>query len=291
MSNAPQKLPVAVVTDSATALPRQLYVEAGLLVTPMEITLGGKTYDDGPEGVGDDFYDLLRNNSETPRTSAPRPARWLEKINVAKERAESIFVVTLAANMSASHDSARVAAEMAREEDPELLITVFDSRTAAGSEALIALAAAREAAFGGSHDEVAAAAQRVGDRVRLLAYLDTLEYVWRSGRVPRVAVWATSLLKMKPVMEMTRGKVQNIARPRSRAKAMDRIITEMAKAAGALPLHVAVMHADASEEAREMHDEIERDFNCVELFTTQFAPFMGAHTGPGLVGASFWVES
>ena len=59
MSNAPQKLPVAVVTDSAAALPRRLYVEAGLLVTPMEITLGGKTYDDGPEGVGDDFYDLL----------------------------------------------------------------------------------------------------------------------------------------------------------------------------------------------------------------------------------------
>ncbi len=284
-------MPVAVVTDSATALPRRLYEEAGLLVTPMEITLGGRTYDDGPDGVGDDFYDFLRRRSEIPRTSAPRPARWLEKLNTAKEQAESIFVVTLAANMSASYDSARVAAEMAREVDPDLPITVYDSRTAAGSEALIALAAARTAASGGSHEEVVATAHKVGDRVRLLAYLDTLEYVWRSGRVPRVAVWATSLLKMKPVMEMTRGKVQNLARPRSRAKAMDRIMTEMARTAGALPIHVAVMHADAANEARVLHDQIERDFNCVELIVTQFAPFMGAHTGPGLVGASFWAES
>ncbi|MCH7739643.1 MAG: DegV family protein [Chloroflexi bacterium] len=285
------KMPVAVVTDSATALPPRLYEEAGLLVTPMEITLGGRTYDDGPDGVGDDFYDLLRSHSEIPRTSAPRPARWLENLSMAKEQADSIFVVTLAANMSAAYDSARVAAEMAREEDPDVEITVYDSRTAAGSEALIALAAARTAAAGGSHEEVTATAHRVGDRVRLVAYLDTLEYVWRSGRVPRVAVWATSLLKMKPVMEMTRGKVQSLARPRSRARAMDRIMIEMAKTAGALPIHVAVMHADAADEARVLHDQIERDFNCVELIVTQFAPFMGAHTGPGLVGASFWAES
>lgn len=285
------KDPVAVVTDSAAAIPRSLSERAGLFVTPMEITIAGRTYDDGPDGVGDDFYDLLRDHSEIPKTSAPRPARWLERVNAAKEQADSVFVVTLAANMSASYDSARVAAEMAREEDPDLLITVYDSRTAAGSEALIALAAARTAASGGSHDDVEATAHKVGDRVRLLAYLDTLEYVWRSGRVPRVAVWATSLLKMKPVMEMTRGKVQSLARPRSRAKAMDRIMTEMAKTAGALPIHVAVMHADAADEAQLLYDQIERDFNCTELFITQFAPFMGAHTGPGLVGASFWAES
>ena len=284
-------MPVAVVTDSATALPPRLCEEAGLLVTPMEITLGGRTYDDGQDGIGDDFYDLLRSHSEIPRTSAPRPARWLENLSMAKEQADSIFVVTLAANMSAAYDSARVAAEMAREEDPDVEITVYDSRTAAGSEALIALAAARTAAAGGSHEEVTATAHRVGDRVRLVAYLDTLEYVWRSGRVPRVAVWATSLLKMKPVMEMTRGKVQSLARPRSRARAMDRIMIEMAKTAGALPIHVAVMHADAADEARVLHDQIGRDFNCVELIVTQFAPFMGAHTGPGLVGASFWAES
>ena len=291
----PKKRPVAVITDSATALPADITSPLDLMVTPMEITFQGVTYDDGPEGVGPDgirgdFYKMLRSAKETPRTSAPRPARWLENIKAATEAAESIVIVTLAANLSASYDSARVAAEMLHEEMPDFPITVVDSKTAAGSEALITIAAAREAKFGASHAEVLAVTRRVTEKVRLFAYLDTLEYVWRSGRVPRIAVWANSILKMKPLMELSGGRVINIARPRSRAKAMDRMLTEVAKSSGALPTHFTVMHADASDEASSLYDRIQNDFNVAEIYFTQFAPFMGAHTGPGLVGVSFWAE-
>ena len=265
--------------------------EAGLYVAPMEITFGGKTYEDSPEGVADGFYDLLRRSDKTPRTSAPRPARWLAQFEAASEHASSIVCVTLAARVSASYDSARVAAEMAQASRPEVPIRVIDSETAAGSEALIALAAARAAAAGEDLKTVESTARRVCERVRLLAYLDTLEYVWRSGRVPRVAVWATSLLNVKPVMEFSRGKVGNLARPRSRKRAMERILTEMARSVGALPVHAAVMHADAADEAEGMRHRVDTDFDCRELFVTQFPPFMGAHTGPGLVGVSFWAES
>lgn len=281
---------VAVVTDSATALSQEMASQVGLFITPMEITIGDETYDDGPTGVGDGFYDLLRRSTSTPKTSAPRPARWLQQYRAAAEAADSIVCITLASNISASYDSARVAAEMAREERPDVPITVIDSETAAGSEALIALAAARAAAEGRGSSEVESAARRVNRRVRLLAYLDTLEYVWRSGRVPRVAVWATSLLNVKPVMEFSRGRVGNLARPRSRKKAMERILTEMGKALGALPAHVAIMHADAEEEAQSLRRTVESEFNCSELFVTSFPAFMGAHTGPGLVGASFWAN-
>ncbi len=291
----PEKRPVAVITDSATALPADITSPLDLMVTPMEITFQGVTYDDGPEGVGPDgirgdFYKMLRSAKETPRTSAPRPARWLENIKAATEAAESIVIVTLAANLSASYDSARVAAEMLHEEMPDFPITVVDSKTAAGSEALITIAAAREAKFGASHAEVLAVTRRVTEKVRLFAYLDTLEYVWRSGRVPRIAVWANSILKMKPLMELSGGRVINVARPRSRAKAMDRMLTEIAKSSGALPTHFAVMHADAPDEASGLYDRIQNDFNVADIYFTQFAPFMGAHTGPGLVGVSFWAE-
>ncbi len=282
---------VAVVTDSATALPADLAREAGLYVTPMEITIGDTTYEDGPAGVADDFYDMLRQSKTVPTTSAPRPGGWLERFRAAAQHAESIVCVTLAARLSASYDSARVAAEMAAEERPDVPIRVIDSDTAAGSEALITLAAARAAATGSDADRVEAAAQRVMRRVRLLAYLDTLEYVWRSGRVRRAAVWAASLFNVKPVMEFSHGNVRNVARPRSRTRAMERILGEMARDAGALPVHIAVMHADAAEEAEMVRRRVDREFNCVELFVSQFPPFMGAHTGPGLVGISFWAES
>ena len=286
----PEKRPVAVITDSATALPTKVATSLNLMVVPMEITFQGVTYDDGPDGVGDEFYTMLRSAKEVPKTSAPRPARWLEKIEASAEVAESVVIVTLSSNLSASYDSARVAAEMFHEEMPDFPITVVDSKSAAGSEALVAIAAAREAGFGASQAEVLAVTRRVSEKVRLFAYLDTLEYVWRSGRVPRIAVWANSILKMKPLMELTGGRVINVARPRSRVKAMDRMLTEVARAAGALPTHFAVMHADAPDEAAGLCDRIQNDFNVADLYFTQFAPFMGAHTGPGLVGVSFWAE-
>jgi DegV family protein with EDD domain len=286
----PEKRPVAVITDSATALPTKVATSLNLMVVPMEITFQGVTYDDGPDGVGDEFYTMLRSAKEVPKTSAPRPARWLEKIEASAEVAESVVIVTLSSNLSASYDSARVAAEMFHEEMPDFPIIVVDSKSAAGSEALVAIAAAREAGFGASQAEVLAVTRRVSEKVRLFAYLDTLEYVWRSGRVPRIAVWANSILKMKPLMELTGGRVINVARPRSRVKAMDRMLTEVARAAGALPTHFAVMHADAPDEAAGLRDRIQNDFNVADLYFTQFAPFMGAHTGPGLVGVSFWAE-
>ncbi|NQW18458.1 MAG: DegV family protein [Chloroflexi bacterium] len=289
-SNKAEKRPVAVITDSATALPAEISSSLHLLVTPMEITFQGVTYDDGPDGVGDEFYDMLRSGDEVPKTSAPRPARWLENIRAGIEVADSVVIVTLASNLSASYDSARVAVEILQEEIPDYPITVVDSKTAAGSEALVAIAAARDASRGASHAEVLASTRRVVDKVRLFAYLDTLEYVWRSGRVPRIAVWANNILKMKPLMELSGGRVVNIARPRSRTKAMDRMLTEVARSAGALPTHFAVMHADAPDEASSLHDRIEREFNVADIYFTQFAPFMGAHTGPGLVGVSFWAE-
>ncbi len=282
--------PVVVVTDSAAALPVEIATAAGIIVTPMEITLQGKTYADGPDGIGDRFYDMLRETRAVPKTSAPRPSRWLEAMNKAAKHGESIVCITLAARLSAAFDSARVAVDMLKDSNPGLEVTVVDSETAAGSQALIALAAARAASADASHRQVIAAAQKALDGVRLIAYLDTLEYVWRSGRVPRVALWATSLLRMKPVMEFSRGKVGSIARPRSRPKAMERILTEMARDVGALPVHATVIHADAPGEAEELHARIEREFNTVELIVSQFAPFMGAHTGPGLVGVSFWAE-
>jgi DegV family protein with EDD domain len=198
--------------------------------------------------------------------------------------------VTLSAKLSSSYDGACTARDLAATELPGTVVRVFDSDTAAGAEALVALAAARCVASGAALDEVEREARKVAERVRLLAYLDTLEYVWRSGRVPRVAVWATALFDVKPVMEWYRGRVGAVARPRSRRKAADRIFAEMERDIADRQSHVVVMHADAANDAEDLRRRIEAAFKPVELYLTPFAAFMAAHTGPGLVGAAYWAE-
>lgn len=208
--------PVAVVTDSASALPPEVAARAALNVAPMEITIGDRTYEDGRQGLSSQQFAQLRDRRVRPQTAAPKPGVWLDKIREAAAQGEAVFCVTLSAKLSAAYDAACTARDLAATELPETTVRVFDSCTAAGAEALVALAAAKVAAARAGLDEVEREARKVAQRVRLLAYLDTLEYVWRSGRVPRVAVWATSLLDVKPVMELYQGKIGPVARPRSR---------------------------------------------------------------------------
>jgi DegV family protein with EDD domain len=263
---------------------------AGIGIASMEVTIDGKTYVDGPDGAVRGFYDLLRQSQKLPTTSAPKPAAWIATFRHAAQRGESILCVTLASNLSASYDAARVAAELAEMELPGVRVLVFDSKAAAGSQALIALEAARSASTGKSLDESRAAAEAVSRKVRLVAYLDTLEYIWRGGRVPRMAVWATQLLNIKPVMEYSAGKVGAIARPRTRKGAFNWLLAEVRRDLAGKRAHINVMHADAAEEARAMKEKLDAEFDCAELFLTEFHPFMGAHTGPGLVGLAYWAE-
>jgi DegV family protein with EDD domain len=281
---------VAVVTDSAAALSQDQIAVHRLFVSRMEITIDGETYLDGTDRELENFYTLLEASTVIPTTSAAKPAEYLEQFRSAAGVANSVFCVSVSARLSAAHDAAKAAAELFAEERPDVSVRVFDSETAASSQALITLAAVRTAMAGGTLDEVEASVRSVAGKVRLVAMLDTLHYVHRSGRVPKIAVWATNLLNIKPVMEYSTGKIGAIARPRSAAKALKRIQREMLHDIEGKTAHVNVMHAGAMDKAEQLMNWTDGNLNCNELFVTQFHPFMGAHTGPGLVGASWWAE-
>ena len=281
---------VTVVTDSAAALSQEQIDEFQLFVARMEIVIDGSAFTDGSEGDLRDFYSNLESSIEVPTTSAPKPAEYLEQFRSAAAVSDNIFCVTVSGRLSASNDVARVATESLSDELPKTVVRVFDSGTAASSQALITLAAARVAAEGGTLEVVEAVASLVAEKVRLVAMLDTLRYIYKSGRVPKIAVWATGALNIKPVMEFSTEKVGAIARPRSVGRALDRIFREMRGDLDGKRAHVNVIHAGAPERAEVLRSWATDNLNCAELFVTQFHPFMGAHTGPGLVGASWWAE-
>jgi DegV family protein with EDD domain len=128
-------------------------------------------------------------------------------------------------------------------------------------------------------------------RVHLFASLDTLHYLVKGGRVPQAASLVNSILKMKPVFSVNGGEAHTLALPRSTESAINNILRLMGRKIikGKL-VHVAVMHADAPEQSQVLKDRIFLRFNCVEIFTTEFTPVMGVHTGPGVVGVAFYSE-
>ena len=281
---------VAVVVDSAASLPEGASEYAGMHIVPMQLTIEGNTYLDGRNLTPGTFYRMLKETKKTPTTASPSPQSYLDTFQLAAEEASSILCITISPRFSSSYDSAKAAAQEAIETIPQVQITVFDSESAAGGEGLIAMEAWRAARRGAGLPEVIASAQTVMSKVSLLAFLDTLYYLWRSGRVPKVAYAGTSLLKIKPLFELTRSEVRTVARPRTSPRAEERMLEMMRARVGPGPVHATVMHADAAAAAGLLRQRIEAEFHCTELFISEFSPVMGTHTGPGLLGIAFWSE-
>ena len=283
-----QTRPVAIVVDSAASLPDEVARDPRVHVAPMTLTLGGESYLDGRDVTPAEFYRLIAESPSPPTTSAPSPARFLEAFEHAAMEARAILCVTVAARFSASFDSAAIAAREASAALPAIEIRVLDSESAAGGQGLVALQAWRAAMRGASLEEAAAAAEDTIARVRLLAFPETLYYLWKSGRVPKIAHIGSALLRIKPVFELNRGSVVTVGRPRTRRHAMKRLVELMRERVESGPIHASVMHAGAEEAAAELRSAVEAEFACEELFVNEFTPAMGAHIGPGLVGVAFF---
>ena len=282
---------IAVITDSTACIPPEVALRHGIEVVPLHIIFHGRTFTDSLTTDTGEFYALLRDSRDRPTTAAPSPGMFLEAIARAAMRSDAILCITVSKQFSAMYDSARQAIELAKTESPDLNIQLFDSRNAAMAQGFVALEAARTGARpGASMEEVMARATEVAGQVKLLAVIDTLSYLARSGRVPRIAAWAAGMLQVKPIVRFDAAGIRLIARARTRRRAIERMVEEVAAVGGSRPLHVAVHHAHAEPDADYLRGMIEERFRVAELYTTEFTQAMGVHTGPGLLAVSFWHE-
>ncbi len=282
------KYRVAVVVDSSSCIPKEMQEQYGLHVVPHALIVDGKAYRDGVDMEPGRFYELLRTNQSVLSTASPRPIDFLDAYTEASKKGESVLCLTVSHTFASAYNSARVATEMAASSLPDTPITVVDTRTAAGAMGLITLEAARRAHEGASMEEVLQRVQEIIPKVNLIALLDTLYYLARGGRVPKVAAWAGTLLGMKPIAEMRLGEARLLEKPRSRSKAIERMFALMKEQVSTEPVHANVMHTDALKDAELFRDQVAQTFRCAELFISEFTPMMGAHLGPGLVGVAFY---
>ena len=282
---------VGIVTDTISCLPRELVEEYNIKIVPINIIFKDKVYRDEVDITPSEVYRLLKQTDSLPTTSAPSPSAYLEVFRELSQRTEQIICLTLPPELTMVHQSVMLAEEMAKEELPNTTIEVIDCRTAAGAQGLIVMAAARAAAAGKSLDEVIRVAQDMIPRVHLIAMLDTLYYLARGGRIPTAAAWAGSLLKVKPFVTVSQGKVRLVTAVRTKRRGAERLLEMMGQRTGSNSrLHVIVMHADALEEAEDLKQRVLSEFDCAEIYVKDFTPVMGIHTGPGLLGLAFYAE-
>ncbi len=277
---------VVVVTDSSATVPADLAQELDIRVVPIILAINGYTFQDGVDITAAAVYRMLRDSRHPPTTSAPSVGDFLRVYVAAAQEAAGIVSIHLSPRLSATYNAAMAASQLL----DEVPICVLNCRTAAMGQGFVVLEAARAAAAGASLDEVAARAREVAAKVNLLASIDTLEHLYRSGRIGGAAALLGTMLQIKPVLYLADGHVDVFAKPRTKSKAIRVMLNHMADRVDGQPLHVAVLHAGVPEEAEELRKKIAAEFHCRELLVTELTPVMGAHTGPGVLGVVFYTE-
>jgi len=281
---------VAIVTDSLACLTRELVEEYEIGVVPLNVHFEGKVYKDWVDITPSQSYELFLKNPDSWGSSAPSPADFLKVYREASQQTRNVLCVTISAKLSATYDIAQVAKERAGAELPGIAIEVLDSQTTTAAEGFVALAAARAAAEGKNLAEVAKAAEEMRDKVRFFAFLDTVRHVYRSGRIPKIASQAGSILHIKPILTSSSGLVHFAGVARNKKSGVERLLKIMRNKVGLRPVHVAVMHAYALDEGERLKERISSEFHCAELWLTEFSPVMGYACGTGTLGIAFYPE-
>ncbi|HEX9017791.1 MAG TPA: DegV family protein [Anaerolineaceae bacterium] len=270
---------IALVTDSTSDIPPDLLEQYSIFVQPHVIIWGEQQYRDRVDLQPEEFYRRLRSEKTIPTTSQASAEDFTAMFQRAIQGgAEAIVVIVVNSKFSGAYQSASQAAAGA-----SVPVFVYDSRAVTMGLGWQVLAAARARESGGDAANMLAAADSVRQRVQLYIALDTLEYVYRGGRIGNASRLIGALLNIKPLLYVDHqtGVVEPAGRSMTRRKSIDLLYNNFFAQVGSTDhLHLAVLHGGAAAEAGELLERVRNDFRPVELLTNITCPVLGINTGP-----------
>src|SRR6266699_478130 len=277
-----------LVTDSTADIPRDQAQAAGITVVPLTVFFGDEAYLDGVDLDNASFYSKLQVSKELPRTSQPSPASFQEAyINLINDGADAILSVHLSSKLSGTYQSACTARDTLPDTVKKIPIEIIDSKNISIAMSRSIMRAAQEVKEGLGLPEIKAQVLDELARTRILAVLDTLEYVRRGGRIGGARAMLGNMLSVKPIISLKDGEVVPVEQPRTRSKAYARIAQLLAEA-GKIE-HVSI--AEASEEVGQQLAQAIKTTYTGDLPIYRLGAVLGTHTGPGTAAIAYVIAS
>jgi DegV family protein with EDD domain len=276
---------VALVTDSTTYLPAELSKGHEIHVVPSVIIWGGEELRDGFDIQPAEFYKKLATAKEMPTTSQPTPASFKETY---EKLMANGFTDILSMHVSAKFSGTIASAEQAKALVSGANIAIVDGRSASMGTGWPLLEAAKAAKEGKSLEECVKIAETTRNNSGVMLMVDTLEFLHRGGRIGGASRFLGTALNLKPILEVRDGALEAVERVRTKSKALDRMVELLVeRIAGRTPVRLAVLHANAEEDAKSLLEEGGKRVNPIETALTDVSPAVGTHTGPGTLGYAF----
>ena len=276
---------VAIVTDSTAYLSAEEISRYQVHVIPLKVIFGTEVYSEGVGITSQEFYHRLSTGGPMPTTSQPPISDFTRLYRKLAEQGHAILSIHISSKLSGTVNSALTA----RQELPQAQIEVVDARTVA-LRMLIA-PAAQAAARGLALPQLKASIEKLNACLNTVGMLNTLEYLWKGGRIGGAKALLGTLLRIKPLLDFRGGEVKVLAKLRTSAQALDAILEFMrGRIRGGTAIHVGVAHTDAPDLAGALKKRVQATFNCAEIDVVELGPVLGTHVGPGFFGVAFYSD-
>lgn len=276
---------VKIVTDSSAYLESNVVAKYDIRVVPLRVAFGSEVFSEGVDITNEEFYQRLAKSGKLPTTSQPSVANFIRVYRELAEQGHPILSLHISSKLSGTCASA-LAAKMAL---PQAQIEIVDSLTIAMG--MLIPPAAEAAERGDTLSQIAASIEKLNKCIKVIAAFDTLEYLWKGGRIGAARALVGTLLKIKPVLTQEGGEVKTLNKARTMAHAIEYILGFVEKEVkGSISLHGYIAHSHVPDAARALEKELRENFNWVELRFLEMGPVLGTHMGPGLVGVSFYCD-
>ena len=277
-----------IITDSCCDLTARMVEELDLRVAPLSVEMDGAAF---PEGTMTpvELYNHLRAG-KLPKTSAVNPDGWADRIRPALNAGRDVLVLAFSSGLSATYQSAVIAAGELREEFPQRKLIVIDTLCAAPGQGLLVYTAARLRDQGKSIDETAA---WIEDHKRNVCHWVTVEdlmHLKRGGRVSAATAVVGTMLSIKPIIRVDdEGRLETAAKCRGRKAALNYLLDRMAEQFDPqLSDTVFVGHGDCPADAEFLANAVKERFGVKNVFINYIGAVIGSHTGPGVATVFFF---
>ncbi|WP_101843023.1 DegV family protein [Halobacillus sp. Marseille-P3879] len=278
----------AVLTDSTAYIPKKTRQSKQIHMVPLNVVFGEESYQEEIDITTDDFYDMVKENEELPKTSQPSIGLMTEKLEELAKDYDAVVAIHLSSGISGTYQGMVTAGEMVEEID----VHVFDSEMSCLMQGFYVLEASELAANGALPEQIIARLDEMKQSMNAYFMADDLSHLQRGGRLNGAQAFVGSLLQVKPVLHFVDTKIVPFEKIRTRKKALKRILTLFEDSVTQEGQYKAsVIHANRREDADQIKQEIESQFPNVEVTVSYFGPVIGTHLGEGAMGLGWYRKS
>ena len=275
-----------IVTDSTCDIEKSVLDRMNVEMVPLTVLFGDESYRDGIDLTKKEFFEKLASSSVNPTTSQPTPDLFLEVFNKHKAEGSEIVYIGISSVLSGTIQSAKIAKEMCGYDN----IYIVDSLCATAGIDLLVRVACNMRDSGESAKAIAERMEQLVPKLRLYAYVDTLKYLVRGGRVSKVAGAIGGALGVKPLIAVGDGAVVSIGTARGQKLAFDKLCSIVKEADVDTSLPMMMLHSQNEENMRLMEVYMQENGLDYSWNYGEVGSVIGTHVGPGAVAVAYFVK-